>query len=178
MTAIETPRPAAGPGPQAGEAITVIVFGTPGPQGSKSFKGTRATKGGGRAPILIESSKKVKPWREAVADAAAEALYRLAPSERMRYPLVGPLQAEMVFTLKPPARIPAERYADGVPYPAAYPDASKLIRSTEDALTGILWRDDALVVRYTRVEKLYLDTPGALDWTGVLIRVWPVGGGA
>lgn len=157
-------------------AIAITAFGTPGPQGSKSFKGSRATKNGGRAPILVESSKKVKPWREAVTEAATIALCQLTPAERLRYPLSGPLRAEMVFTLKRPARIPAERFVDGVPYPAAYPDSSKLVRSTEDALTGILWHDDALVVRYTLVEKLYLGTPGALDWTGAVIRLWPLGG--
>lgn len=160
----------------ADPAITIIAFGVPGPQGSKSFKGTRATKSGGRAPILVESSKKVKPWRDAVAEAATAALYQLAPTQRLAFPLSGPLQAEMVFTLKPPARIPAERFVDGVPYPAAYPDTSKLIRSTEDALTGVLWKDDAQVVRYALVEKLYLGTPGALEWTGAVVRVWPLGG--
>jgi Holliday junction resolvase RusA-like endonuclease len=174
MTAIQTMLPAA-EAPCA-SAITIIAFGTPGPQGSKSFKGTRATKSGGRAPILVESSKKVKPWREAVAEAATEALYRLPPAQRLAFPLAGPLQAEMVFTLKPPARIPVERYVGGVPYPAAYPDTSKLVRSTEDALTGLLWGDDAQVVRYTLVEKLYLGTPGALEWTGATVRVWPIGG--
>lgn len=178
MTATENFLPAADVAPRAGSTITIIAFGTPGPQGSKSFKGTRTTKSGRRTPILVESSKKVKPWREAVADAATEALYRLSPAERRRYPLTGPLQAEMVFTLKPPARIPAERFVDGVPYPAAYPDSSKLVRSTEDALTGVIWGDDAFVVRYTLVEKLYLGTPGALDWTGAVIRVSPLGGGS
>lgn len=166
----------AGSPADAGPAITVIAFGTPGPQGSKSFTGIRSTKTGGRAPILVESSKKVRPWREAVADAATAALYRLPAAQRLAFPLSGPLRAEMVFTLKPPARIPAERYADGVPYPAAYPDTSKLVRSTEDALTGILWKDDAQVVRYGLVEKLYLDTPGALEWAGAVVRIWPIGG--
>ncbi len=180
MTAIEASRPAAGLASQAGGAITIIAFGTPGPQGSKSFKGTRATKSGGRAPILVESSKKVKPWREAVAEAATTALCRLAPARRLAFPLSGPLQAEMVFTLKPPARIPAGRYVDGVPYPAAYPDSSKLVRSTEDALTGILWSDDALVVVYTLVAKYYpgYGCPGSLDRPGAVIRVWKIGGAA
>lgn len=178
MTAIETSLPAAVVAPRAGGTITIVAYGTPGPQGSKSFKGTRATKSGGRAPILVESSKKVKPWREAVAEAATTALYRLFPAERLRYPLAGPLRAEMVFTLKPPARIPAERFVDGVPYPAAYPDSSKLVRSTEDALTGVLWSDDALVVLYTLVAKYYpgYGCPGSLDRPGAVIRVTPLGG--
>lgn len=167
--------PAAGAGR---EAIAITVFGTPGPQGSKSYKGSRATKAGGRAPILVESSKKVKPWREAVAEAATAALYRLAAAQRLAFPLAGPLRAEMVFTLQPPQRIPAERFVGGVPYPAAYPDTSKLVRSTEDALTGVLWVDDAQVVLYTLVAKYYpgYGCPGALDAPGVVVRIWPFGG--
>lgn len=171
-------RPAGPHSRPVGDGIVITVFGTPGPQGSKSFKGSRATKSGGRAPILVESSKKVKPWREAVADAATEALYRLRPTQRLAFPLAGPLQAEMVFTLKPPARIPAERFVDGVPYPAAYPDTSKLVRSTEDALTGAIWRDDAQVVVYTFVAKYYpgYGCPGSLDRPGAVVRLRPIGG--
>lgn len=176
MTALEELRFATDPARHGAAVITIIAFGTPGPQGSKKVAGTRVGKNGQRYANLVESSKKVKPWREAVTEAATEALYRLSPAERRRFPLTGPLQAEMTFTLKPPARIPAERYVGGVPYPAAYPDSSKLLRSTEDALTGVIWGDDAFVVRYTLLEKLYLDTPGALGWTGAVIRVMPLGG--
>lgn len=158
--------------------IAVTVFGTPGPQGSKKAVGSRVGKNGQRYTALIESSKKVKPWREAVADAATAALDRLSPAERAVFPLGGPLRAEMVFTLKPPARIPAVRYVGGVPYPSAYPDSSKLVRSTEDALTGVLWRDDAQVVLYTLVAKYYpgYGCPGALDAPGAFIRISPLGG--
>ncbi len=177
MTAVQTRFPVGAETRPGNTTITIIAFGTPGPQGSKSFKGTRATKSGGRAPILVESSKKVKPWREAVAEAATVALYQLPPAERRTFPLSGPLQAEMVFTLKPPARIPAERFVDGVPYPAAYPDSSKLVRATEDALTGVLWADDALVVLYTLVAKYYpgYGCPGSLDQPGAVIRVRRIG---
>lgn len=40
------------------------------------------------------------------------------------------------------------------------PDADKLVRAVSDALTGIMWHDDAQVVRLT-VEKDYTD-----NWTG------------
>ncbi len=47
------------------EQLTITVYGTPGPQGSKRFMGVKGGKG-----VLVESSKKVKPWREAVKWAA------------------------------------------------------------------------------------------------------------
>ena len=47
--------------------ITITVYGMPGPQGSKRFVGTRGGRG-----VMVESSAKVKPWREAVKHAARE----------------------------------------------------------------------------------------------------------
>jgi len=182
LATIPGPVPTAGPAPGSprppvphtgadGESIiTLTVYGTPGPQGSKTAKGRRVNKATGKCfTVLVESSKKVKPWRELVA---AEA------SSRPRRLLLGPLAAEMVFSLQPPRKIPADRFVDGVPYPAAYPDTSKLARSTEDALTGILWHDDAQIVDYRRLAKLYAGYPGALDRPGVVIRVWRIGGAA
>jgi Holliday junction resolvase RusA-like endonuclease len=38
-------------------------------------------------------------------------------------------------------------------YPTGRPDVLKLARACEDALTGVIWRDDAQIV----VERLYKD---------------------
>jgi hypothetical protein len=42
-------------------------------------------------------------------------------------------------------------------------------------MTGIVWKDDALVVEYGRLVKLYVgaDDPDALDAPGAVIRVRP-----
>ncbi len=40
------------------------------------------------------------------------------------------------------------------------PDATKLLRSLEDALTGVLWIDDSRIVRQ-QVKKIYGARPGA-----------------
>jgi crossover junction endodeoxyribonuclease RusA len=114
-----------------GRGFTLTVFGVPAPQGSKSFKGMR----GGHA-ILVESSKKVKPWRAAVKAAAIDSLGpRWAPLE-------GPIELTVWFYLPRPIAAPKTRRV----FPAKMPDLSKLLRSTEDALTDAgAWRDDALV---------------------------------
>lgn len=149
--------------------ISLAVYGTPGPQGSKSFKGMRASKTGGKqVPVLVESSKKVKPWRALVADAAKAAGCT---------PLAGPLAVSMHFTLKPPQSMPKDRIVDGVAYPTCYPDTSKLIRSTEDALTKRAWFDDAQIVEHRDCGKHYPGQhPDALDAPGAVIRVWRIGG--
>lgn len=143
------------------------VYGLPGPQGSKTATGRmRRTKAGGLTPVLRESSAKVKPWRAAVADAAITAV--VATPHRPWFPLDGPLVARMVFTLPRPK----SKRADEAPAADRKPDVSKLIRSTEDALTGIVWSDDARVVGYDRVWKTYPGAdPDALTVPGAVVAV-------
>jgi crossover junction endodeoxyribonuclease RusA len=132
--------------------MTIIVFGTPAPQGSKRLVG-RDSRGRG---ILVESSAKVRPWREAVKFAALEAAARVA----------GAVSVEMTFTMPKPKS--AKRGA----LPSKRPDLSKLVRSTEDALTDAgVWEDDARVV-HCIASKVY---PGegrdAMDKPGAVIRI-------
>lgn len=147
---------------RAPASIVIVVYGMPGPQGSKSFKGTFTGKDGRTHAMLTESSKKVKPWRQDVK-AAAEAVRSGAD------PLDGPLRVSMVFTLPKPASAPKRRQT----WPMKTPDVSKLARSTEDALTNAgIWKDDARVVEYALLAKRY---PGegshALEAPGVWIEI-------
>lgn len=139
---------------------TIVVYGSPAPQGSKSFKGMNRH---GHA-ILAESSKKVKPWRQDVK-AAAEAV-RVGP------PLDCPLIASMVFTVPKPLGAPKRKRT----WPATKPDLSKLARSTEDALVDAgLIRDDSRIVEYSRLAKVYPgEDPEALEAPGVVIVITPV----
>ena len=132
------------------------VEGIPGPQGSKSYKGLRGGK-----PILVESSKKVGPWREAVAAAAYNAM-------RGRRPFTGPLIVGFSFSfIRPPSHLNAkgDLTKNAPRMHTTYPDLSKLVRSTEDALKGIVWTDDSHVVGYEPTRKVYG------DWSGCLLVV-------
>lgn len=142
--------------------IEIVVYGMPAPQGSKKFVGT--TKEG--RGLLVESSKKVKPWRMDVK-AAAEAI-----RERLPATLDGPLVVSMVFTMPKPSTAPKRRRT----WPDRKPDVSKLARSTEDALSDAgLWADDARVVEYSRLAKVFPgEDPDALASPGARIRVWAV----
>jgi Holliday junction resolvase RusA-like endonuclease len=146
-------------------AFSLIVYGVPAPQGSKKPVGNRRSKKGNLVPVLVESSKKVKPWREAVDDAARTQIEQTPGWVK----LDGPLVAEMHFTMPALKRMPKDRVAHTV-----YPDLSKLLRSTEDALTtGGVWADDARVVRYRGLSKTYPGLgPHALDRPGVILHIW------
>jgi Holliday junction resolvase RusA-like endonuclease len=144
--------------------IDITVYGTPAPQGSKRAFAVRG-KGGvptGRVAVIESSHDRVKSWRQAVVDAALGS----CPGE----PLEGPLSLAMVFYLaRPKSHYRTGRNAgqlkDSEPaHPVKPPDASKLLRATEDALTDVgLWRDDAQVVEYSRIAKEWADDrpPGA-----------------
>ncbi len=126
----------------------------PGPQGSKKFVGF---SGAGKA-LMIESSKAVKPWRYLVTMCAIEARGEAQTTFK------GPVDVEMHFTMPKPKSCPKSRR-----WPDRKPDLSKLIRSTEDALTESgVWEDDARVVRVL-ASKLFpgegansLSSPGCL----------------
>lgn len=142
--------------------MTITVYGTPGPQGSKRFVG-HAKSGRG---IMIESSAKVKPWREAVKWAAIEAGAMVG--------IDGPVSMEVTFTFPRPKKYAKKHHAPM----STRPDLSKLVRSTEDALTSAgAWEDDARVVS-TISRKVY---PGqhadALPVAGAVIRITAVGVG-
>jgi Holliday junction resolvase RusA-like endonuclease len=135
--------------------IEFTVYGLPAPQGSKRHVGN------GR---MIESSKKVKPWREAVKWAAREAM----AAAGIASPLDAPLIASMTFTMPRPKSAPkSRRHAD------RKPDLSKLIRSTEDALTDAgLISDDARIVMFDRAAKVYPgEGEGSLTSPGARIRL-------
>lgn len=140
--------------------ITITVRGTPAPQGSKRFVG-RAKSGRG---ILVESSAKVRPWRQDVRAAALEARGDAPPID-------GPVRCTMVFTLQKPASAPKRRRS----WPSRKPDASKLARSTEDALVeaGVI-ADDARIVELLVRKTFPNEAPDALDSPGAVIRIEPL----
>lgn len=132
------------------DAITFRVEGmAPAPQGSKRHIGRG---------VMIESCKQVKPWRMLVSQAATA----------LSLPLIrGPVHLSVVFLfLRPRGHFtPKGALRRSAPrYHCVKPDGSKLLRSTEDALTGALIEDDARIVSST-IEKRYVvgdEKPGAL----------------
>jgi Holliday junction resolvase RusA-like endonuclease len=131
-----------------GRAVTFTVPGVAAPAGSKrGFVNRRS----GRV-IITDDSKRSKPWQARVADAAID----LELAEL----LAGPLMLRLTFHLPRPAgHFGTGRNAGTVrpsapEYPTVKPDVTKLVRAVEDALTGLIWRDDAQVVDQ-QASKLY-----------------------
>jgi Holliday junction resolvase RusA-like endonuclease len=131
-----------------------FVPGIPQPGGSKKgFAYFDKNQGKYRA-VVTEDNKKSKPWREAVAWAAKEVFGE---------PLQGPLQVEFKFIMpRPKGHFGKRGLLPSAPkLPSVKPDVTKLIRSTEDAMKGIAWIDDSMIVNQ-HGQKVYGRRPGAL----------------
>jgi Holliday junction resolvase RusA-like endonuclease len=129
-----------------GREHSFFVFGKPATAGSKRAFAHRHT---GKI-VVLDDCKTGKAWRKAVQHAA---------SVSIRSPLVGPLGLCVSFWLPRPLshRKKDGSKALGAPeYHLTKPDATKLLRAVEDAMTGIVWLDDAQVI-FQSVSKSYAD---------------------
>jgi len=122
--------------------------------------------------MLVESSDKTtREWRTSVQAAAMEAYSG---------PLLDmPLEVEFHFCFRRPkghygTGRNAGRLKHSAPsVPAIRPDITKLIRSTEDALTHILWADDALIVRQAATKEYVLPNGSSMgSKPGAMVAVW------
>lgn len=144
--------------------IKFFVAGIPRPGGSKRVFPIR--KGGvltGKFIVTDAAGQANKDWRASVAHEGMESM-RLDYGDTggTRAPLRYPLEIELAFVMpRPKYHFKANGELKGV-YPdehAIKPDLGKLVRSTVDALTHIIWADDAQIVKETH-SKAYGSRPG------------------
>lgn len=134
--------------------ISINVYGIPKPAGSKRAMHHNRT---GRI-ILLDDSKGSRGWKTAVSKEAVAAMDGADP-------LDGPVELVLVFVMpRPKSHYGTGRNADVLKAnaPARHtiaPDALKLARAVEDALSKIVYRDDAQIV-HEIISKRYGDAPG------------------
>lgn len=143
--------------------VHFTVPGIAAPAGSK--KGFYNKKAG--RVIITDDSKRSRPWKAQVSEAAIEAMHG---GEL----LDGPLLLEITFWMpRPKGHFGSGKNAAVVrasaPWaPTVKPDLLKLARAVEDALTGIVYRDDAQVI--TEILQKAYTTSSARTY----VRVVPV----
>lgn len=152
--------------------LTVVVHGRPAPQGSKRYAGHRLNSASGRvSAVLVEQSKRVKPWRHFVTTATQHAI----PTSTGTFPLDGPLAADIVFTVLKPATAPKRRRT--WPTTRHSGDLDKLLRSTFDGITDAgAVIDDSRIIRVTATKVFPGEHFAALDHPGALIRLYTLTG--
>jgi Holliday junction resolvase RusA-like endonuclease len=129
-------------------SVSAVVYGQPQPGGSK-IPG-RAKSG---RLFTRDDNPKLKDWQRQVAQEVG----RVVDGQPV---LEGPLRLTLRFyLLRPKGHYGTGRNEGHVrpsapAHPATRPDTTKLVRAVEDALTGIVWRDDAQVCEQA-ARKLY-----------------------
>jgi Holliday junction resolvase RusA-like endonuclease len=132
--------------------VDFTVYGKAEPGGSK-LAGQR--KDGTR--FVRDDNPKVKEWMGRVAAVAADAM----DGEAL---LTGALTLRITFyVVRPAGHLGTGRNAGTVKrsapeHPTTRPDLTKLVRAVEDALKGVVWRDDSQVV-WQQVGKTYAAPP-------------------
>jgi len=142
--------------------IEFFVAGTPATSGSKTgFYNPKIKR-----VIMVPANKKQKPWMAHVRAVAVEKFERA--------PITGPVKfCANFFLLRPKTHYGSGKNSEQVKasspeYPQGRPDLFKLVRAVEDSLTGIVYKDDSLIVSVEAV-KLYCDN--ARPTPGVWVRI-------
>jgi crossover junction endodeoxyribonuclease RusA len=136
------------------------VWGIAAPQGSKRHVG----KG-----VMLESSDRVRPWRQDVRFAALE-------ERPPNWDMATPMRLDLVFWYPRPASHYGTRNgisylkanAPVEPVSARIGDIDKLQRAVFDALTGVAYLDDRQVVE-VEARKAYLMGPDAAPYAHITI---------
>jgi Holliday junction resolvase RusA-like endonuclease len=132
--------------------VTAVEFTCVGRAQTAGSKRSFAVKRGGKftgQTATTDDNPRTKSWQAQVAQAAAEA----ASDGDWCYPsrMLGPLRLSVAFYFhRPRSHYRSGRNAylvrDAAPaWKITRPDLLKLTRAIEDALTGVLWHDDAQV---------------------------------
>lgn len=152
--------------------LTIVVHGRPAPQGSKKYAGHHRNAASGRvSAVLVEQSKRVKPWRALVTHAARLAI----TASHIAQPLDGPIEAEVLFTVRKPASAPKRRQT--WPNTRDSGDLDKLLRSTFDGIADAqAVADDSRIIAVTARKAFPNEHPEALDQPGALIRLYTLPG--
>jgi Holliday junction resolvase RusA-like endonuclease len=128
-------------------SLRFVVEGTPVPQGSmKAFKTEKM-----KFPVIVSDNSKLKGWRKLVADLAHLAM------RKNRFVTIGknvPVRLILDFYFEKEISV---KRLDKI----TKPDLDKLVRSLGDALTGIVYDDDAQVTEL--IARKFYGSPARVE---------------
>ena len=127
-----------------GEVLDVRIFGEPVAQGRAR---ARVFEHAGRARVSMYDPANARDWKRTV-------LGQVLPVKPPA-PVDGALAMRVTFFLRRPQSLPKREQ-----HPVKRPDLSNLLKAVEDALQGVVYRDDSQIIRLD-VEKRYDPAPGA-----------------
>lgn len=146
--------------------VSMFVEGIPSPSGSKKAFAHPKT----RKIIVMDTAKRKDSWQSIVAMYARKAM-----TDKEIDMFTGPVRMTIYFTFTRPKSHfgtgkNAETVKDSAPrFHVVKPDLTKLIRCAEDALTGIVYKDDSQVVQRSS-QKYYSDKNGCFIRVDAITR--------
>lgn len=146
--------------------LSCTVTGIPAPAGSKSaFAIKRGGVYTGKTVVTDSGGEKTADWKRTVKFFVREHFASQPPED-------GPLGMLLVFMMpRPKGHFRSGKHAGKLKpttpqYHCKKPDTTKLVRGVEDAMSGVVWRDDTQIVKQHAV-KIWAD-----ESPGVFILVW------
>ena len=143
---VQTGAPAFLCSPESGarlsKHIEFTVYATPTPQGSMKGFVLPGKNGAKARAILTSDNSKLRPYRQEVTRSAMVAMSERGVPEPFADKHV-PVSITFDFYIAKPKSVSKKRTEHVVK-----PDLSKLIRSTEDAMTGVIYSDDAQIIAF------------------------------
>jgi Holliday junction resolvase RusA-like endonuclease len=125
--------------------LTFTVFGIAQSKGNmRAF-----TPKGMKFPIVTDSNRNAKSWAQLVAQRASESLEQ-TPGARI---IDGPVRLTVAFFLPRPQKYLIRKWRSRQPAHLTAPDTDKLLRSVGDALSQVVYRDDAQVVEVLAMKR-------------------------
>lgn len=153
------------------QVLSFVVDGDPVGQGQIRSLGK------GR-PAVHANGATLKPWRNDVAEAAREAIADLATACDLLdrepvgpFPLLGPIAVRAVFTVRKPKTVDREYPTVNSRYNS---DTDHLLRAILDAMSKVVYLDDAQVIDPHPVKTYPAGCPGAHRLASGVpgVRVW------
>lgn len=134
-----------------------MQFWVPGKPATSGSKTAGVTKNGRR--FVRPANKRQKSWQNQVATCAAEVMGSIPPTVE---PVTMTVRA---YVPRPKSHYGSGRNAGRLKssapaFPTVKPDLTKMVRALEDAMTGIVWRDDAQVVDQNIKKRYATKGPG------------------
>lgn len=126
--------------------VEFVARGVPIPQGSKTIMKSKRSE---KSWLVDNNAKKLRTWRECVANAGVNAMQGRDPLRNVKVIMVFNVgeRPKSYFTSKGK---PSSKWRM---YPNKKPDVDKLIRAVLDSLTGVCFADDAEVVQVCALKR-------------------------
>lgn len=112
-------------------------------------------------PIVTDTNRNLKSWQQLVAEGASHAIQQLPASERAV--LTEGVRLAVAFYLPRPKSLPRRMTAH-----IKTPDLDKCVRSIQDALNQVAFRDDAQIVDLVAMKRYAV--PGEVPYVDICIE--------